>query len=109
MTKQRAIPKPAVVLRLLLEGAIIEYDRRFWVMGEGGRMGCAAVDDSGEMIPPNEEGNITVLYVLDDALENFIQWAEKLPDEVIFSAACELILREINQAGGLTAWSATRD
>lgn len=101
--REGAAFKAVSILRLLMEGAIIEDDGRKWVLTEDGRLAVWAYDENGNP-KTDENGNQIVLFVWDDSLQDFIAWADDIPEEAIAKASAELVLRAINQAGGLSAW-----
>lgn len=95
--------KAVKVFRILALGAVIEYDGRRWVLTEDGCLAVLAYDGNGNPIT-DENGNQIVLFVWDDSLQDFITWADNVPEEAIAIASSGLILKQINEAGGLSAW-----
>lgn len=97
--------KAVVLLRLLMQGQVLHYKDRYWAMADDYRLGCLAIDmDTGKPLV-DENGNRHVVCLLDNQLEDFIKWAEELPDEEIIHMGMNAVLQEISAAGGLTIWS----
>lgn len=94
--------KAVFLLKYFLDGNILEYDNRLWAMADDHRLGCLALNmektTEEKLVPEEHEGSYKVICLLSNQLEDFINWAQNIPDDVLFIAGANVVLQEINSS-----------